>query len=75
MARTLIYPCMQCAIDPGDRMLGQGDDTPFGHGQQLCEIFVKSNITVRNCHRTTCISFGKYALQPWPWRYDLRTRL
>ena len=27
---------------------GQGHDTPFGHGQQLCEILSRSNLAVRS---------------------------
>ena len=32
--------------------LVQSQDTPLGHGQQLCEILSKSNITV--------LSYGQY---------------
>ena len=28
--------------------LGQGHDTPLGHGQQLCEIISISNLAVRS---------------------------
>ena len=28
--------------------LGQGHDTPLGHGQQLCEILSRSKLTVRS---------------------------
>ena len=28
--------------------LGQGHDTPLGHGQQLCEISSRSNMEVRS---------------------------
>ena len=30
--------CVHCDLDLGDMTLGQGHDTPLGHGQQLCEI-------------------------------------
>ena len=28
--------------------MGQGHDTPLGHGQQLCEILSRSNMAVRS---------------------------
>ena len=28
--------CVHCDLDLGDMTLGQGHDTPLGHGQQLC---------------------------------------
>ena len=34
-------------LDLGDMTLGQGHDTPLGHGQQLCEILSRSNMAVR----------------------------
>ena len=33
-------------LDLGDTTIGQGQGTPLGHGQQLCEILTKSNNTV-----------------------------
>ena len=30
-----------CDLDLGDMTLGQGHDTPLGHGQQLCAILSK----------------------------------
>ena len=33
---------MHCDLDLGDMTLGQGHDTPLGHGQQLCEILSRS---------------------------------
>ena len=39
---------MQCDLDLEDMTLGQGHDTTLGHGQQLCEILSKSNLTVVN---------------------------
>ena len=32
------WVCVHCVLDLGDITLGQGHDTPLGHGQQLCEI-------------------------------------
>ena len=39
--------CVYCDLDLGDMTLGQGHDTPFGRGQQLCEIS-RSNLAVRS---------------------------
>ena len=39
---------MHCDLALGDLTLGQGHDTPLGHGQQLCEILSRSNIAVRS---------------------------
>ena len=38
---------VRCDLDLGDMTLGQGHDTPLGHGQQLCEIFSRSDKWVR----------------------------
>ena len=35
--------CVHCDLDLGDMTLGQGHDTPLGHGQQLCEIISRSD--------------------------------
>ena len=35
-------------LDLEDMTLGQGHDTPFGNGQQLCEILSESKFTVVN---------------------------
>ena len=35
--------CVHCELDLGDMTLGQGHDTPLGHGQQLCEIISRSD--------------------------------
>ena len=43
---------MGCDLDHGDMILGQGHDTPLGHGQQLCE----SNI----------IQIGQVGKKLWP---------
>ena len=37
---------MHYDLDLEDMTLGQGHCTPLGHGQQLCKILSKSNITV-----------------------------
>ena len=38
---------MYCDLDFGDMTLGQVHDTLLGHGQYLCEILSRSNLTVR----------------------------
>ena len=38
--------CVHNDLDLGDMTLGQGHDTPLGHGQQLCEILSRSNLAV-----------------------------
>ena len=35
-------------LDLGDITLGQGRDTPLGHGQQFCERLSSSNMAVRS---------------------------
>ena len=40
--------CVHCDLDLGDMTLGQGHDTPLGHGQQLCKILSISNLSVRS---------------------------
>ena len=47
MARTHIF-CYDFDLDIGGLTLGQGYDTPLGHGQQLCEILSRSNMEVRS---------------------------
>ena len=66
MARTLIWVCVHCDLDLGDMTLGQGHDTPLGHGQQLCEIFSRSNMALRSYGLDTmCIV--TFTLEIWPW--------
>ena len=36
---------MNCEFDLGDMNLGQGHDTPLGHGKPLYEILSRSNMT------------------------------
>ena len=44
-----IFPvCVHCDLDLGDMTLGKDLDTPWGHGQQLCEILSRSNLAVRS---------------------------
>ena len=40
--------CVQCDFDFGDMTLGQGCDTPLGHGQCVSEILSRSNSVVRS---------------------------
>ena len=70
MARTRIWLCVYWDIDLGDMTLGQGHDTPLGHGQQLSEVLFKSKLAEKVMARTRnlvmCIL--------WPWSYDLGSR-
>ena len=43
MAQTWFWVCVHCDLGLSDMTLGQGHDTPLGHGQQLCEIMYRSN--------------------------------
>ena len=43
-----IRVCVHFDLDLGGMTLGQGHDTPLGHGQQLCEILSRSNMAVRS---------------------------
>ena len=42
------WVCVHYEIDLEDIALGQGHDTPLGHGQQLCEILSRSDKGVRS---------------------------
>ena len=44
--------CVHCDLDLGDMTLGHCHDTPFGHGQELCEILSRSNSALRIMART-----------------------
>ena len=46
MAQTRFWVYKHCDLE--DMTLAQGHDTPFGHGQQLCEILFRSNLAVRS---------------------------
>ena len=48
MARTQNWVYVHCDLDLGVMILGQGHDTLLSHGQQLCEILYRSNLTVRS---------------------------
>ena len=48
MARTRFWVCVHCDHDLGDMTLGQGHDTPLGHGLPLCEILSRSNFAMRS---------------------------
>ena len=45
---THILLCMHFDLDLRGMTLGQGYNTPLGHGQQLCEILSRSNMAVRS---------------------------
>ena len=42
------WVCVHCDLDLRDMTLGQGNDTPLGHEQQLCEILSRSNLKMRS---------------------------
>ena len=42
------WVCEHYKLDLWDITLGQGHDTPLGHGQQLCEMLSRSNLVVRS---------------------------
>ena len=52
---------MQCDLGLRDMTLGQGHDTPLGHGQQLCEILSRSSMAVKSygpdTHILLCVHF------------------
>ena len=48
MARHGFSVYMHCNLDLRNMTLGQGHDTPLGHGQQLCEILSRSNMAMRS---------------------------
>ena len=48
LGRTQILGMCALWLDLGDMILGQGHDTPLGHGQQLCEVLSRSNMAVRS---------------------------
>ena len=47
-----------CDLDLGCKTLGQGHDTPLGHGQQLCEILSISEMAVRSYGPDTDIGYA-----------------
>ena len=62
--------CVHCDLDLWNLILGQGHDTPLGHGQHLCEILSRSNLAVRSYGLDTnfgyvCTVTLTFAI--WPW--------
>ena len=41
------FCCVYCDLDLGVTTLGQGHDTPLGHGQQLSEVLFKSKLPMK----------------------------
>ena len=69
MARKQILVCVHCDLDLGDLTLGQGHETPFGNGQQLCEMLSRSNMAVRSYDPTTDFWYDctvTLTLEIWP---------
>ena len=73
--------CVHCDLDLGDMTLGQGHDTPLGHGQQLYETLSRSNLAVRSYGPDTdfqnvCTVTLTFEIWPWvkvmthPWVMD-----
>ena len=48
MSQTRFLVCVHFDFDRGDMTLCQGHDTPLDHGQQLCEMLSRFNLTVRS---------------------------
>ena len=64
------WVCVQCDLDLRDMTLGQGHDTSFCDGQQLCEILSRSNMAVRSFGPDTvflCVCTATLTLEIWPW--------
>ena len=62
--------CVHCDLDLGDITLGQGHNTPLGHGQQLCNILSRSNLAVRSYGSDTDFQYVctvTLTLEIWPW--------
>ena len=62
--------CVHCDLDIRDMTLGEGHDTPLGHGRQVCEILSRSNMAVRSYGPD--MDFGylctvTLTLEIWPW--------
>ena len=38
------WACVHCDLDIRHMTLGQGNDTPLGHGQYVCEILSRYNL-------------------------------
>ena len=71
--QRFLWRWVHCDIDLGETTLCQGHDTsePLDLGQ-LCEILLRSNMTVRGYGQTRILAM----CSPWPqpWRYDLGSR-
>ena len=72
MARTQFWVCVHCDLDLGDMTLGQGHDTPLGHGQQLWWNIIQIQLGSEELWPRH--GFLVYVQWPWPWRYDLGPR-
>ena len=48
MALTWFWVCVYYDLDISNMTLGQRNDTPLGHGQQLLEILSRYNLAVRS---------------------------
>ena len=62
--------CVHCDLGLRDMTLGQGHDTPLGHGQQLCEILSISNLAVRSYGPDMDFQYVctvTLTLEIWPW--------
>ena len=64
-AWTRFWTCMNCELDLGYITLGQGNDTPLGHGQHYQDSTFQCGVMALTQIFIIC------ALWPWPWRYDL----
>ena len=62
------WVCVRCDLD--DMTLGQGHDTPLGHGQQLSTILSRSHLAVRTYGPDTDFEYVctvTLTLEIWPW--------
>ena len=70
MARTWFWVRVYCDHELGDMTLGQGHETPLGHGQQLCEILPRSNLAVGSYGPDTDFWYMctvTLTSEIWPW--------
>ena len=63
------WVCVHCDLDLGCMNLGQGHETPLGHGQQLREILSRSNMAVSYCQDTDFeyLCTMTLTLEIWTW--------
>ena len=69
MSQTRFLVYVHIDLDRGDMTLRQGHDIPLGHGQQLCEMLSRSNLTVRSYGTDTDFGFVctvTLTLEIWP---------